>query len=466
MKRQTSRREFLQASAVAGVGFWVGGSAAGEGKSANGKLNIAGIGVGGKGHSDIMQAANHGNVVAICDIDDNHLGKAYDDLVKKGQQPKKYNDFRKMFDEIAKDIDAVTVSTPDHTHAPASITAMKLKKHVYCQKPLTHDVAEARIMRELAAKMGVCTQMGNQGTAENALRRAAEIIPAGAIGPVREAHIWTNRPIWPQAPGVTKRPMEYPVPPHVHWEEFIGTAPMRPYAKYDSKDKHGAYHDFNWRGWWDFGTGALGDMGCHTANLPYMALKLGYPSTISAENGELNTETFPGWARVTYEFPARGDMPPVKVIWYEGKKDGRLVHPPEDLQAKVLKNGEKLPGSGSILVGDKGILYSPSDYGEKYKLLPEEAFKDYKGPAESLPRNGRGDDGMKIEWIEAIRQNKPAIAMSNFAYSGMLAEFILLGNVAIRAGQKLEWDGPHMRFTNNSGANQYLKREYRKGWEV
>jgi predicted dehydrogenase len=301
--------------------------------------------------------------------------------------------------------------------------------------------------------------MGNQGTAENGLRRAVEIVQAGAIGPVREVHIWTNRPIWPQAPGVTARPKDTPpVPPNVHWDEFLGPAPERPY--------HPAYHPFKWRGWWDFGTGALGDMGCHTANMAFMALKLGYPKTIAAENGEVNPETYPGWARVTYEFPARADMPPVKVVWYEGRKDGKLVLPPEELLAKILKPGEKLASSGSLLVGDKGILFSPNDYGAAYRLLPEEQFKDYKGPEPTLPRNGGGDTGMKREWVEAIKAGKPQIALSNFEYAGMLTEFILLGNVAIRAGKKLEWDGPSEKVTNDAAANQYLHREYRKGWTL
>ena len=480
MKRQTSRREFLQASAVAGVGFWVGGSAAGEGKSANGKINIAGIGVGGKGESDILQAANNGNVVAICDIDDNNLGKAYDQLVKKGHNPKKYSDFRKMYDEMEKQIDAVTVSTPDHTHAVASLMGMKRGKHVYCQKPLTHDVAEARQMRETATQMKVCTQMGNQGTAGHGLRRAAELIQSGLIGPVTEVHVWTNRPIWPQAPQVTARPKDTPpVPSYVHWDEFLGPAPERPYNK--------AYHPFAWRGWWDFGTGALGDMACHTANLPFMALKLGYPTSVIAECGDLNPETYPSWARVHFEFPTRESMPALKFTWYEGHKDGKTVLPAPELVKGMkesdtgfaiyhkdgtyhFRNGkskEKVVSSGSFMIGEKGIVFSPDDYGGEAFILAGGEIKKIEGQPERLPRNGHGDDGMKEEWVRAIKENSPKIALSNFDYAALLTETILLGNVAIRMmGQKLEWDGPHMRFTNNSGANQYLKREYRKGWEV
>src|SRR5262249_4010273 len=284
---------------------------------------------------------------------------------------------------------------------------------------------------------------------ENGLREAVEIVQSGGIGKVTEAHIWTNRPIWPQAPGVTARPKETPgIPNHVHWYEFLGPSQDRPY--------HACYHPFKCRGWWEFGTGALGDVGCHTDNMAFMALKLGHPTSLVAESDTLNNETYPGWAKVTYEFPARGDMGPVKVTWYEGRKDGKLVLPNEELQAKVLKQGEKLPGSGSILVGDKGILYSPNDYGAAFRLLPEKEFADYKKPTPTLPRNGKGDNGMKDEWTRAIKEGKPEIAMSNFGYAGMLTEFILLGNVAIKAnGQKLAWDGPNFKITNVPAANQF-----------
>jgi predicted dehydrogenase len=318
-------------------------------------------------------------------------------------------------------------------------------------------------MRELAHENKVCTQMGNQGTAENALRRAVEIVRAGAIGPVKEAHVWTNRPIWPQAPGVTKRLPAQKIPPNVHWDLFLGPAPERPYNR--------GYHPFAWRGWWDFGTGALGDMGCHTANMVFMALKLHYPTSIEAHNGELNPETYPGWAKVAYHFPARGDMPPVKVTWYEGKKDGKRVLPPTEYtidgnKISLLKNGGHLSGSGSMLIGEKGILFSPTDYTESYTLLPEAVFKDFKGPDRTLPRNGGGDLGMKREWAQAIKDNKPSIALSNFAYAGLLTEFILLGNVAMRAGKKIDWDGENFKITNDSNANDYLRMHYRKGWHL
>jgi predicted dehydrogenase len=453
MSRRISRRKFMQHSAAAGAGFWVaGGLTPAISQSPNEKLGIVGIGVGGKGSSDIDQAAAFGNVIGICDIDENHLGKK----AEKFPQAKKYADFRKMLEENDKAIDAVVISTPDHTHAVAAMMAMKMKKHVYVQKPLTHSVYEARQLRETAKKMGICSQMGNQGTTGNALREAAEIVQAGGLGKVTEVYVWTNRPVWPQSPTIKARPTDTPpVPKTVAWDLFLGPAPERPYSP--------VYHPFKWRGWWDFGTGALGDMACHTANLPFMALKLGYPTSLSAECEPVNPETFPAWARVTFEFPARGDMPPVKFIWHEGRKDGVLVHPPQELLAKVLKEGEKLSGSGSIMVGDKGIAYSPDDYGGSVRWTPEKP----KAPEPTLARNGGGDSGMKKEWVDAIKANKPAIALGNFDYGALLTETILLGNIGMRvAGQKLEWDGPNLKFTNNPDANKFLHTEYRKGWTL
>jgi predicted dehydrogenase len=455
MSRSISRRRFLQGSAAAGLGYWALGGLARA--ADDDKINIACIGVGGKGDSDTDQAGNHGNIVAICDIDDNILDKK----AKKFPQAKKYNDFRKMLEEMDKQIDAVTVSTPDHTHAVAAMMALKMKKHVYCQKPMTHTVFEARKLREVAAANKLCTQLGNQGTAGTNLRRAAEIVQGGGLGKVTEVYVWTNRPVWPQSPGITKRPDKSDVvPPNVHWDLWLGPAPERPYV--GNKDFH--YHPFNWRGWWDFGTGAIGDMACHTVNLPYMALKLGFPSSVVAESEEINQETYPGWAKITFEFPARGEMPPVKLVWHEGRKDGKLVHPPEEVLNKVLKSGEKLSGSGSILVGDKGMIYSPDDYGGTVNYFPGDIATS-KIP-ETLPRNNKGDDGMKAEWVKAIKENKPEIAMSNFNYGGMLTEAILLGNVAMKAGKKLDWDGPNFKFTNDEAANKLLHFDYRKGWTL
>ncbi len=462
MRKGTTRRDFLKQSAVLGVtvGFWVGTEsdllAQAKPKSALDKLNFACIGVGGKGTDDTEQAARFGNIVAICDIDDRPLEK----MAARFPEAKKYHDFRKMLEELANKIDAVVISTPDHTHAVAAVMAMRLGKHVYCQKPLTHNVYEARLLRETARKNKVCTQMGNQGTASAGLRRGVEIIRAGVIGPVREVHVWTNRPVWPQAPRVMSRPNPEPVPAHVQWDLFLGPAPERPYSS--------AYHPFRWRGWWDFGTGALGDMGCHTANLPFMALKLKYPISVEAQAGDVNPETYPSWAHVVWEFPAREGMPPVTFHWYEGRREGRVLRPPQELLQRVLASGVKeISFSGCIMVGDKGLLYSPSDYGGNWRLIPQELQAEANKVPQTLPRNkDGGDTGMKAELVMAIRENKPEIAMSNFDYAGPLTEFILLGNVAIKAGTKLQWDGENFKITNNSEANKYLRREYRKGWEI
>ena len=477
MSRRSSRRQFLQTSAAASIGFWAAGGVTSAPKDGD-KIRFAGIGVGGKGHSDILHAANFGDVVAICDIDEGHLATAAKDLEKKGQKPKHYYDYRKMLDEMGKDIDAVTVSTPDHHHAPASIRAMKMRKHVYCQKPLTHTVYEARRMREVAKEMNVATQMGNQGTTEHGLRRAVEVIQAGVLGQVKEVHVWTNRPIWPQGPeailgvgaarqvamaalfGKEVKPTYPAVPKHVHWEEFLGPAPERPYDP--------IYHPFSWRGWWDYGTGALGDMACHTANMAFMALNLGYPTSITCnEVHNLNPQSCPTGAKVTYEFPARGMMGPVKFVWYEGIDGGRSKYlPPSD-----LFYGEKPVGSGSLIIGEKGTLYSPDDYGARIKILGKHVDDIWQAALEvpfRLPRNGKGDNGQKAEWVEAIRNGKPETALANFEYAAMLTETILLGNVAIRAGKgkKLEWDGPNMKVTNWSDAERLVKGEYRKGWEL
>ena len=459
MTLDVNRRSFFGAGAV-GLGYFFTApaySAARTARKPNETLQIAGIGVGGKGSSDIDQAGNLGEIVALCDIDDRHL----DPKRKKWSSAKVFYDFRKLYDEMGKHIDAVTVSTPDHSHALASLLGIRMGKHVYCQKPLTHSVFEARVLREAAKKHGVCTQMGNQGSAENGLRRAVELIQSGIIGPVTEAHVWTNRPIWPQAPLIVARPDKADIwPKEVHWDEFLAGAPLRPFVKE-------TYHPFAWRGWLDFGTGAIGDMACHTGNMAFRALKLEHPTKISAENGEVNSETYPAWAHVTIEFPARGDMPPVTLHWYEGRKDGKLVLPNEELQKRVLGENEKLPSSGSLIVGEKGILYSPNDYGAKYRFHPESLAHEINiSKPDKLPINNKGDQGMKDEWVQAIKDGKPEIAYSNFDVASLLTETFLLGNVAIKTGKSLDWDGPGLKITNVPEANHLIQTEYRRGWEV
>jgi predicted dehydrogenase len=461
MSPRISRRRVLQSSFV-GLGYLFTGPAGSVRKvyGAANQLRVAGIGVGGKGSSDIEQAGKVMDVVALCDIDEERLNQR----ATTWPSAKKYFDYRKLFDEMSKEIDAVTVSTADHSHAPASLLAMRAGKHVYCQKPLTQTVFEARLMREVAAKSGVVTQMGNQGSALNGLRRAVEMIHGGLLGAVREAHVWTNRPAhyWKQSPDIVGRPKDTPpVPAHVHWQEWLGPAPERPY--------HRAYHPHDWRGYWDFGTGALGDMACHTTNMAFRALNLGAPITVVAEAGEINPETYPAWAHIQYIFSARGDMAPCVLHWYEGSRNGKRVLPPEDLLSKLLKPGEKLADSGSILVGDKGTLFSPNDYGAQFRLTPE---KDFVGLNTRKPeKSPEGTDGnedafMKKEWAEAIRLGKPSAASSNFGFAAQLTETMLLGNIAVRfGGEKLTWDAAKLRFTNSEAASKLVSKEYRKGWD-
>jgi predicted dehydrogenase len=423
-------------------------------------LKVAGIGVGGKGSSDIDQAGGLMTVTAICDVDDKMLAPKQ----KKWPEAKVFKDFRKLFDDTAllKNIDAVVVSTPDHNHAVASILAMRAGKHVYCQKPLTHDVYEAHLMREEARKNKVCTQMGNQGTAANGLRKAAELVRAGVLGDVAEVHVWTNRPIWPQAPGVMSRPPETKCPENLDFDCFLGTAPLRPYAN--------GYHTFAWRGWWDFGTGAIGDMACHTANMAFMALKLTTPTKISAEAGDVNPETCPSSAHVTLQFPAREKLPAVTLNWYEGKKDGKKLVPPAELIEKAIAldtNGKrkvKLVDSGSILVGSKGIAYSPDDYGSEVFFSTGESTNG-SSKLETFATNNGGDGGQKKEWVEAIKAGKPELALSNFDYASLLTASFLLGNVAIRTGKPFSFDGEKCS-TDSKEAMKYIRREYRKGWDL
>jgi predicted dehydrogenase len=471
-----NRRDFLKYSAfVAGYGVW---AATGQRnvalaqQSANDKVNVAWVGVGGKGDSDSSQVTKFANLVAICDVDERNAKHKLDELEKKNlPKPKVFSDWRKMFDEMGKDIDACGVSIPDHNHAIVTMHAIKMKKHVYTQKPLTHTIAEARALREAAKEAGIVSQMGNQGTASQGLRSGVEAIRSGAIGNVKEVHIWTNRPIWPQAPELMNWPEGEEVPKWMNWDVWLGPATHD--VKYSSK-----IAPFNWRGYWQFGTGAMGDMGCHTCNLPYMALNLDAPTRVQGVCADLNPVTYPAWATVHYDFPARGERPPVKVSWYEGhfgyigmKKNNRTGKMEPDrlknLPPMHLFQGASPSDSGSLTVGDKGTLYSPQDYGGSWELLPKEKYADWKHPEASLPRfeSTRDDDNMKLEWISAIQGKGKTL--SNFDYAGMLVEFILLGNVANRVpGQPLHWDTAQMKITNNEHANRFLQMPYRQGWSL
>jgi predicted dehydrogenase len=448
MSHQTTRRDFVKQSAALGTAWWVGSqSAFALSKSPLEKINFACIGVDGKGSSDSNSAGGAGNIVALCDIDDNRIARkaaAYKDA-------KKYNDYRIMLDEMGDKIDAVTVSTPDHSHAAASMMAMKMGKHCFTQKPLTWSLYEARLLRATAAKMKVCTQMGNQGTAENRLRTDVEIVRSGAIGNVKEVHIWTNRPVWPQGTGRPEGSDE--IPKNLHWDLFLGPAPERPYVK-------GVYHPFKWRGWIDFGTGALGDMACHTMNMPVMALDLFDPISVVADtSGIVENESYPKYSVITYQFPARGKLPACKMIWYDGGK-----RPPANLGMGEVK----LPGRGSVLVGDKGTLISHGDYaGQKTDLLPGKKFADFKNPEQTLPR-ATGSDAHFREFAQAILANEPTKAMSNFEYAGRLTETVLLGNLSLRSGGKLvEWDAKNLKATNSDDPSSLMiSRDYREGWTL
>jgi len=456
MKRKgtISRRTFLARTAGTGAAVLAAATAAAQDKKPprrktsdssplppSERLNIACVGCGGKGHSDIQGVAMH-NIVALCDTDEDRARgtfRAYPDVPK-------YKDFRVMLEKHAHEIDAVTVSTPDHIHAPAAMMAIKMGKHVYVQKPLTHSVYEARALAEAARKHKVATQMGNQGQSSEGIRVLAEMIWGGAIGKVREVHIWTNRPIWPQ--GQTRPEGGDPVPATLDWDLWLGPAPQRPYKgkrEIEPYKGHGWYCPFTWRGWWDFGTGALGDIGCHTINHPFLALKLGHPAVVSAETSPVNSESAPQWSIVTYEFPARGDMPAVKLVWYDGGKK-----PP---RPRELDESRRFGGNGMLFIGDEGAIFDG-------RIIPESRMKDFGRPKQVLPRVS----GHYSEWIEACKGGTPA--SSNFDVAGPLTEAVLLGNVAIRCGKRVEWDAPNLKVANVPEANALLRREYRKGWTL
>ena len=464
MSHQSSRRQFIKQTTAGGLGLWVAaGHMPSLADSPNGKLNIAIVGVGGMGHSHVVDGqVKKENVVALCDIDDENLEKA----AKVHSKAKKYNDFREMFDK-EKGIDAVICATPDHCHAVVTAMAMRLGKHVYTQKPLTHTVYEAHVISKLAKENPkLATQMGNQGHSNNGARSVVEIVRAGVIGPIREVHAWTDRPIWPQ--GINRPTDTPPVPKHVHWDLWLGPMPERPYNP--------AYHPFKWRGWWDFGTGALGDMACHVADTAFWALDLRAPTSIEAQSEGGTRETAPKWSVITYEFPERNGMPPVKFVWHDGHKfpSRELVEKygiTERVSKKVKdeKTGkekevhETRPGyqdNGSLLIGDKGVLYLPGAYGDSYKLLPAKDWEGFKPPPETLKRS----PGHMKDWIEAAKNGTQAC--SNFDYASALTGMVLLGNLAIRAGKRLEWDAANMRATNCSEVDEYIRPEYRKGWEL
>ena len=452
------RRAFLASAAAVTAGFTIvprhvlGGQAGTPAPSD--KLNVACVGIGGMGKSNLKNCAEE-NIVALCDVDfalSEPVFALYPDA-------RRYKDYRVMLDE-QKDIDAVIVATPDHSHAVIAMAAMALKKHVYVQKPLTHSVYEARLLTETARKQGVQSQMGNQGHSGEGIRLLCEWVWDDAVGRIREAHAWTNRPVWPSGIEVD-RPTETPeVPKDLDWDLWIGPARYRPY--------HPTYHPAKWRAWWDFGTGSLGDMGCHIVDPLFWALKLKYPVSVEAsissywhaffEMTEPKNEMFPRSTIVRFRFPPREKMPEVTMTWWDG---GLMPARPPGLE-QGRRMGD-LDG-GILLIGEKGSIMAGC-YGESPRIVPESRMKKYKRPRKTLERIPDGTNGHEKDWIRACKTGKPA--SSNFEYSGPLSEAVLMGNLAVRfPGRELLWNGQAMEVTNDADANAYVKREYREGWHV
>jgi len=460
-----TRRQFLRRTALAAGAATLSFPYVGRVLGANDRINVACIGVGGKGDSDSSHAAScGGNIMAICDVDQTNLDKKAKQFAGQFPQLKQYRDYRKLLDEIGKDLDAVTVSTPDHHHGVAAIRAMKMGKHCFCQKPLVQTVNEARMMREVAKEKNLATQMGNQGSAESGLRRAVEVVQAGVIGKPLELHVWSNRPVWPQ--GLDRPKGRDPVPPSLDWDVWLGPAPTRPFKK-------DVYHPFKWRGWYDFGTGALGDMACHTVNMPFRALNLGYPNVIECElASRMYPETFPKTSRIRFEFPQRGDLPPLKFWWYDGNPKDPLqpLRPEADVVHEVIATYDKLPGSGALIVGEKGKLFSPDDYGARFfvamKGQSEYTPGDQNAACKAVPQSIPRSPGHMQEWFRMMKEGVPAY--SNFDIAAYLTEIILLGCIALRVGEgyRMEWDGPNMRSPNLPEADRFVKRHNRHGWDA
>jgi predicted dehydrogenase len=447
-RSRLTRRSFLL-GAMAGAGAVVAGRARGIG--AGDKVNVAVVGAGGRGFENLRGLEGTGaNIVALCDVDAKRAGESF----KKYPDAKRYVDWRRML-EAERGIEAVVVATPDHHHAIVSIAAMKLGKHVYCEKPLGHSVWEVREMARVAAERGVATQMGTQGHAFEGSRRAVEVVRSGAIGDVRELHVWTDRPANWWGAGVTRPTDTPPVPEGLDWDLWLGPAPQRPY--------HPAYVPFQWRGFWDFGTGSIGDMGVHNLDTAFWALELGLPTTVEVKEAmpaltePAARETEPKSCVIELNYPARGAKPPVKMTWYSG---GKL--PPRELfqgETLITRDG------GSLIVGSKGTLFTRTWHGGEnernmFALLPRQAFVDFKGPERTLPRV----KSHWQEWVSACRGEGKTL--SNFGYAAVLTEGLLLGNLALRTGGKIEWDAGKMEAVGNADAARFVKPEFRKGWSL
>lgn len=426
------RRDFLKASGVGAAaisaGVWTQ-SARAQTTSANEKLAIACIGTANRAGDDI-QGVKGQDIVALVDVDSNYLARA----AAQFPSARTYADYREMLKAEGDKIDAVVIGTADHHHAPATIRAIRAGKHVYCEKPLTHTVEEARIVTEAAKTAGVATQLGTQIHAEDNYRRVVEIIQSGAIGDVNEVHVWVGKG-W----GGGDLPTDTTAPPeNLSWDLWLGPAPAREYAP-------GRYHPAQWRRWWAFGQGTLGDMGCHYMDLPFWALDLKYPNHVEAEGPAVHPETCPLGLTVRYQFPERDGLVPVKLTWYDGD------HIPKEV------SGQRVPGSGVMFVGTEGKMFA--DYGS-YRLFPQEKFAGFKPPAQTIPKSV----GHHQEWIDACKNGTPTTC--NFGYSGPLTETVLLGNVAYRTGKALEWNAETLEALNAPEAGKFVRKEYRPGWEV
>jgi predicted dehydrogenase len=438
---ELSRRSFLKSASFASAALAFPHLLRGQAGSPNNRLNVACVGVGGRGY-DAVQGLKGENLVAFCDVDDERAAKTYAEFPGVPH----FRDYRLMLEKLGNRIDAVTISTPDHMHFPIAVAALSLGKHVFVEKPLTHTIAEARQLAQLAREKKVATQMGNQGHANDGMRVLKEWLQAGLLGEVREVHSWTNRPIWPQGVNAPDHSKLLPIAPStLDWDLWLGVASLREYDP--------GYAPFKWRGWWDFGTGALGDMGCHIMDGTYWALELTQPTSVEAVSANQTEFSPPTGSVVTYQFPARASLPAVKWMWYDG---GLMPTLPDGL---VLD--EPLPVNGTLLVGSKAVVFADTYYAN-VKVIPKAAADAISTVvAPSLPRI---EGGHFAEWIRACKGGTPA--GSNFEYSSRLTETVLLSNVAVRARRRINWDTAAMQVTNHRDANRYVTKIYRPGFGV
>jgi predicted dehydrogenase len=439
-----NRRSFMQSAGslslgVLGSSVFVSGTAAAQSRNPLEKLNVACIGTANRAAEDVNGVMSE-NIVAICDVDSNYLQRAEAMLTKETKlTPRTYADYREMIDAEGSKIDAVVIGTTDHHHAPAAVRAIRAGKHVYCEKPLSHTVQEARLIAEEAAKKGVATQLGTQIHAEENYRRVVEIVQAGVLGDVTEVHVWVGKAWGYQADWANSRNEPGSTPPaNLNWDLWLGPAPVYPFHE-------GRFHPAQWRRWWDFGTGTLGDMACHFMDLPFWALNLRHPVHIETEGPAVHPDMAPEGLIVKYRFPKADGSGTLNLNWYDGTM----------IPKKVA--GQAVPPNGVMFVGSEGQLYA--DY-SRYRLFPSEKFAKFSPPPQTIPKS----IGHHAEWIKACKDGSATTC--NFDYSGALSESVLLGNVAYRIGKPLEWDARTLTVTNVPEAAKLISKEYRKGWEI